>query len=79
LFPLKATKLQKKKKQTKHPQEGKKRKETLRGRFIKNKRLLNPTHISLEKDKQPKTKTTRRIVMMSQSNDDGEREILLKR
>ncbi len=51
----------------------------MRERFIKNKRTLNPTHISLKKDKQPKIKTTRRIVMMSQSNDDEEKETLHKR
>jgi hypothetical protein len=47
----------------------------LRERFIKNKRPLNPTHIFLRKEKQPKTRTTRRAVMMSQFDDDVEREI----
>jgi hypothetical protein len=41
------------------------RKKSLRERFIKNKRPLNPTHISLRKEKLPKIKTTRRVVLMS--------------
>jgi len=55
-----------------------KRKESLRERFIKNKRLLNPTHIFPKKEKQPETRITKRIVLMSRSNDDEE-ETLWKR
>jgi hypothetical protein len=51
----------------------------MKDRFIKNKRPLNLAHISFKKEKQPKTKTTRRTILMSQSNDDEERETLLKR
>jgi len=51
----------------------------LRGRFIKNKRPLNPTHISPKKEKQVKTKTTERTILMSKSDDDEERKILQKR
>ncbi len=51
----------------------------MRERFIKNKGLLNLTHISFEKEKQPEIRTTRRIVLMSQSNDDEKREMLQKR
>jgi hypothetical protein len=47
------------------PQEDMKRKNNLRERFIKNKRHLNPTHISPKKRKQPKTETTKKIVLMS--------------
>jgi hypothetical protein len=46
----------------------------MKERFIKNKRPMNPTHIS--KEKQPKTRTTRRTIMMSQSNDESERETM---
>jgi hypothetical protein len=52
------------------------RKESLRERFIKNKGLLNPTHISFKKEKQPEIRTTRVVVLMSQSNDDEKRETL---
>jgi hypothetical protein len=55
------------------------RKDTLRERFIKNKRPLNPTCISPKKEKKQKTKTTRRAVLMFQFDDDGERETLQKR
>jgi hypothetical protein len=51
----------------------------MRERFIKNKRPLNFAYISFKKEKQPKTRTIRKVVMMSQSNDDEEREILWKR
>jgi hypothetical protein len=40
------------------------RKESLKERFIKNKRPLNPTHISPKKEKQLKTGTTIRVVLM---------------
>jgi hypothetical protein len=46
----------------------------LRERFIKNKRPLHPTHIFPKKEKQPKIKTTKRIVLMFQSDDDEEEE-----
>jgi len=51
-----------------------KRKEILQERFIKNKRPLNLTHVSLIKEKQPKTKTIRKVILMSQFNDDDERD-----
>jgi hypothetical protein len=44
----------------------------MRERFIKNKRPLNPTHISPKKEKQLETKTTIRAVLMFQFNDDEE-------
>jgi len=56
-----------------------KRKETLRERFIKNKKPLNLAHFFPKKDKQPKTRITKRAILMSQSNDDEEKEILLKK
>jgi len=40
---------------------------------------LNLAHIFPKKEKEPETRTTRRIVLMSQSNDNEERETLLKR
>jgi hypothetical protein len=43
------------------------------------KRPLNPALIYLKKEKDPKTRTFKRIVMMSQFDDDEDREILLKR
>jgi hypothetical protein len=46
------------------PQEDKRRRDSLRERFIKNKRPLNPTHISPKKDKQPETRTTKRAILM---------------
>ncbi len=46
-FPIGAEP-QEKKKHKEHPQEDRKRKETLREKFIKNKRPLNLTHIFLE-------------------------------
>ncbi len=61
-FPLNGTKSQENKKQAKQPQEDKRRRNSLRERFIKNKRPLNPTHISPKKKKQLETKATRRIV-----------------
>jgi hypothetical protein len=51
----------------------------MRERFIKNKRPLNPTHISPKKEKQPESRTTRRTVLISQPDDDEERETLQKR
>jgi len=47
----------------------------MKERFIKNKRPLNPAHISPRKNKDPKTRKTIRIILMSQSNDDEEREL----
>jgi hypothetical protein len=46
----------------------------LKERFIK--KPLNPIHISLKKEKWPKTKTTRRGILMSQFDDDEERTSL---
>jgi hypothetical protein len=37
---------------------------------------LNPTHISPKKEKQPETRTTKKVVMMFQFDDDEERETL---
>jgi hypothetical protein len=51
----------------------------LRERFIKNKRPLNPTHIFPKKEKQLKIRTTIRIIIMSQFDDDEERETVQKR
>jgi hypothetical protein len=48
----------------------------MKERFIKNKIPLNPTHISPKKEKQPKTRTTKRIVLMFNFDDDEERETL---
>jgi hypothetical protein len=39
------------KKPTKHLQEEKRRRDSLKERFIKNKRPMNPTHIFLKKEK----------------------------
>jgi hypothetical protein len=47
--------------------------------FIKNKRHLNPAHIFPKKEKEPKTRTTIRMVLMSQFDNDEERQTLLKR
>jgi hypothetical protein len=47
--------------------------------FIKNKRPLNHAHIFPKKEKEPKTRTTIRTVLMSQFDNDEERETLLKR
>jgi hypothetical protein len=44
---------------------GQKKKRQCGENFINNKRPLNPTHISLKKEKQLETKTTRRAVLMS--------------
>jgi hypothetical protein len=41
------------------------RKESMKERFIKNKRPLNPTHIFLKKEKEPKSRTSKIIVLMS--------------
>jgi hypothetical protein len=78
-FPLEGAKSQEGKKQRKQPQEHKRRKDCLRERFIKNKRPINPMHISPKKEKQPKTRTNRRAIMMFESNDDEERKTLQKR
>jgi hypothetical protein len=53
----------------------------MRERFIKNKRLLNPTNISPKKEKEKETtiRTLKITIFMFQSNDDEERETLLKR
>jgi hypothetical protein len=42
-----------------------KKKNSLRERFIKNKRPLNPTHIFPNKEKRLETRTTKRAIMMS--------------
>jgi hypothetical protein len=51
----------------------------MKERFIKNKRPLNPTHISPKKEIQPDIRTTKKAILMSQSYDDEERETLQKR
>jgi len=78
-FPLEGAKSQERKKQVERPEKDKRRRDSLRERFIKNKRPLNPMHISPKKKKQPKTRTTRRAILMSRSNDDEERKTLQKR
>jgi hypothetical protein len=55
------------------------KKDTMRERFIKNKRPLNLAHIFPTNDKQPETRTTKRVVLMFKFNDDEEKEILLKK
>jgi hypothetical protein len=50
----------------------------LKERFIKNKRPLNLAHFSPKVDKQLKTRTTKRTVLMSMFNDDEEKETLLR-
>jgi hypothetical protein len=75
-FPLKGAKSHEKKKQTKQPQEDKRRRNNLKERFIKNKRPLNLTHISCKKEKHLKTKTTKKTIMMSQFDDVEEKETL---
>ncbi len=57
----------------------KRRKGCLKERFIKNKRPLNPTHISPKKEKRLETRTIRRAVLMSQSDDDENKKIMQKR
>jgi hypothetical protein len=52
-FPLEGVESHEKKKQVEQPQEDKRKINSMREGFIKNKRLLNPTHISFKKDKQP--------------------------
>jgi hypothetical protein len=49
-FPLEGAKPREKNKQAK-PYEDRRRKESLKESFIKNKRPLNPTHISPKKEK----------------------------
>ncbi len=50
-FPLQGAEPQEKKKQIQQPQEYRRRKETSKERFVKNKRLLNFAHFSPKKDK----------------------------
>ncbi len=73
-FPLNGIESQEKKKKVNQCQEDKRRRDNLKERFIRNNRLLNLTHISFKKEKQSKTRTTKRIVLMSQFDDDKERE-----
>jgi hypothetical protein len=77
-FPLDGAESHERKKHAEQPQEDK-RKDNMKERFIKNKRLMNPTHISLKKDKHPKTRTTKIVVLMSQSDDEEERKTLQKK
>ncbi len=63
-FIVKGIKPQEKKKQSEQTQEEKPRKETMRERFIKNKKPLNPTHIYPNKEKESETRTLKRIVLM---------------
>jgi hypothetical protein len=46
----------------------------LRERFIKNKRPLNPTHISLKKEKQLDIKITIRAILIAQFDDEERQE-----
>jgi len=78
-FPLKGVESHERKKHAKQPQEDKRRRDSLRERFIKNKRLLNPMHISPKKEQQPKTRTTRITILMSLFDDDEEKKTLQKR
>ncbi len=64
-FLVKGAEPLEKKKQSEQPHEEKRRKENLRAKFIKNKKPFNLAHIFLKKEKEQKTRTTRRIVMMS--------------
>jgi hypothetical protein len=48
----------------------------MKERFIKNKRPMNPTHISLKKEKHVKSRTTRRTIMMFQFDDEDEKKTL---
>jgi len=57
----KATRKKKKKTTTR----GKRRRNNLREKFIKNERPLNPTHISLKKERQLEIRITKRTIMMS--------------
>jgi hypothetical protein len=50
----------------------------MRERFIKNKRPLNLTHIFPKKEKQLQFNTTKRAVLISQPDDDEEKETLQK-
>jgi tRNA A22 N-methylase len=45
--------------------QGQERKETLRERFIKNKKPLNVAHLFPKKEKQLKTRITKRTILMS--------------
>ncbi len=78
-FALEGAKSQEKKKHAEQPQEDKRRRDSLKERFIKNKRPLNPTHISPKKEKHLKSRTTRRTIMMSQFDDEDEEKTLQKR
>jgi len=78
-FPLERAKSQVRKKQAKQLQEDQRRKDNMRERFIKNKRSLNLLHISPKKEKQSKSRTTKRAILMSQFDDDEEQETLQKR
>jgi len=51
----------------------------LRKRFIKNNKPLNPTHIYPKKEKELQTRTTKKVVLMSQFDDDEERVTMLNR
>ncbi len=77
-FPLVGAESHEKKKQA-QPQEDVRRKESLRERIIKNKKPLNPTHIYVRKEKHLEIKTTKKVVLMSQFDDDEEGETLQKR
>lgn len=49
----------------------------MRERFIKNKRPLNLAHIYSKREKELEIKTIRRIILMSQSDDDEKRETMM--
>ncbi len=75
-FPLKIVEPQEKKKQVEQPKEDKRRRDGLKERFIKNKRCLIPTHIYPKKEKQLEIKRTRNAILMSQFDDDEDKETL---
>ncbi len=75
-FPLHGAESHEKKKWAKQLQKNKRRRNSLRERFIKNKKPLNSTHIFPKKEKQLETKKTRRVILMSKFDDDEKKETL---
>ncbi len=78
-FSLEGAKSHEKKKHADQSQEDKRRRDTTREMFIKNKRPLNLTHIFHQKEKHLETRTTKIAVLMFQFNDDDGRETLQKK
>ncbi len=73
------SKITREKEISKATSKGQKKKRQYEESFIKNKRPLNPTHICLKKEKQLKIRTTNKTILMSQFNDDEERNTQQKR